>query len=272
MSTNTISNQDIILLIQDYVQKYQQQPEISTRWGIPQVGFADARHPYIQNLKSIISPSHALPQEVLPDARTVIVYFVPFTKELAKSNAAYGRLSSPEWALAYEQTNAMFNKLNPVIIDYIQTKGGHAAVSPEAATFDQKKLISNWSHRHFAYAAGLGTFGINNMLLTRKGCCGRFHSVVTSLPLLTGAPLTEELCLSKKNGSCGVCVRHCPTGALTTEGYDRQKCYSILRENARVYTQFGSSYTDATGTAANSEGSEVCGKCVTASPCMFWNR
>ncbi|MDD3403324.1 MAG: hypothetical protein PHQ72_08215 [Hespellia sp.] len=44
----------------------------------------------------------------------------------------------------------------------------------------------------------------------------------------------------------------------------------ILQKNAEVYTDFGSSYVDETGEDANSVGSEVCGKCVTQSPCAFW--
>ena len=122
----------------------------------------------------------------------------------------------------YEETNALFGELNGALIDFIHAKAGHAGITPKATTFDQQKLISDWSHRHIAYAAGLGTFGVNNMLLTRHGC------------------------------------------------YDRFKCYALCRENARIYTEFGSSYTNEDGTGANSVGSEVCGKCVTGFPCAFW--
>ena len=75
--------------------------------GIALVGFADAWHPYIQNLPRLISPSHELPQNVLPDAKIIIAYYVPFTKDLAKTNRTEGILASPEWARAYEETNAL---------------------------------------------------------------------------------------------------------------------------------------------------------------------
>lgn len=42
-------------------------------------------------------------------------------------------------------------------------------VLPEVSTFDQNILKSNWSHRHFAKIAGIGTFGINNMLISKNG-------------------------------------------------------------------------------------------------------
>ncbi len=257
--------------IKQFVEQYQARDSIATSYGEPLVGFADANHPYIQNLPQVISPTHELPQDVLPDAKTIIAYFVPFTKELAKSNRNGGTMASPEWARAYEETNALFAELNLQLIEFIEAKAGHAGITPKATTFYQEKLISDWSQRHMAYAAGLGTFGVNNMLLTKRGCCGRFSTVITNLELEPDAPVDGEYCLYKKNGSCGACMKHCPTGALTTEGYDRFKCYALCKENAKLYTEFGSSYTNEDGTGANSVGSEVCGKCITGSPCAVWN-
>ncbi|MCR5035541.1 MAG: epoxyqueuosine reductase [Clostridia bacterium] len=256
--------------ITTFVKDYEMRQDIATSYGQPLVGFADAFHPYIQNLPHLISPTHELPQNILPDARIIIAYFVPFTKELAKANRMDTLLASPEWARAYEETNALFAELNSKLITFIQENAGLAGITPKAATFDQKLLISDWSQRHVAYAAGLGTFGINNMLLTRHGCCGRFSTVVTNLNLAPDTPIESDFCLYKKNGTCGACVKHCPTGALTTDGYDRFKCYALCQENAKIYNMFGSSYTTEDGTGVNSVGSEVCGKCITGSPCAFW--
>jgi len=245
-----------------FVIKYGVQPSISTKWGTPLVGFADAAHPYILALKETIGPAHSLPEDVLEDASTVIAYYVPFTEELAEANASAGRLAAPEWALAYEETNAMFGYLNDHLITFLKNKGYRAAVSKETSTFDRGSLLSNWSHRHFAYAAGLGTFGLNNMLITPSGCCGRYFTLVTNLDLKPDSPESEELCLYKKNGSCRICMKNCPVGALSSTGYARHKCFSLLKENGAVNTELGSSY-------AGSEGSEVCGKCITSSPCAF---
>jgi epoxyqueuosine reductase QueG len=262
----------ITSMIQQRIKEYGERADISTAWGEPLVGFAEANHSTILNLKEIISPKHQLPLEVLPDASIVIVYFVPFTKELAHTNQTAGDIASPEWALAYEETNAMFRIVNESLAEELKSMGYQAKVSPETATFDQEKLISNWSQRHFARAAGLGTFGINNMLISKIGCCGRYSSIVTNLDVEPDMPLEEEYCLYKKNGRCGLCVKRCPSGALTLEGYDRNKCYQVLRKNAALYTDFGSSYSDGTGEKANSIGSEVCGKCVVNMPCSFFNR
>ncbi|MBQ6370600.1 MAG: epoxyqueuosine reductase, partial [Firmicutes bacterium] len=158
--------------IRSFVAEYQKREDIATVWGEPIVGFADAWHPYIQALRETISPSHVMPQEVLPDCRIIVAYYVPFTRELARTNLRADHLASPEWARTYEETNAMFGDLNQSLIDFLTSKGYHAAISSKAGTFDQVKLISDWSQRHIAYAAGLGTFGMNNMLITKKGCCG----------------------------------------------------------------------------------------------------
>jgi Uncharacterized Fe-S protein len=262
--------ESIAEMVRSFVSEYEIREEIVTRWGMPLVGFADAYHPDILKLKDTISSKHKLPSEILPEAKIVIAYFVPFTWELSFTNRMNDRIASPEWARAYEETNAMFRELNEAVVSELKKKGYDAAVPKDAFTFDQQELISNWSQRHFARAAGLGTFGINNMLITKTGCCGRYGTIVTNLDLEPDQPLEEELCFYLKNGRCAACVRRCPSGALTPQGYDRHKCYQVLRENAQRYRDFGSSYTDEEGEAPNSVGSEVCGKCATNVPCSFF--
>ena len=81
-----MTKQQLTHFIQSYISAYQQREEIATCYGEPLVGFADAWHPYIQSLRQVISPTHELPQNILPDAKIIIAYYVPFTKDLAKTN------------------------------------------------------------------------------------------------------------------------------------------------------------------------------------------
>ena len=154
----------------------------------------------------------------------------------------------------------MFPKLNDHLTEVIRSLGYDAAQSPEASTFYRDEIISHWSFRHFAYAAGLGTFGLNNMLITENGCAGRINGLVTDLDVTAGKPQTEEACLYKRSGKCGLCMKVCPAGALTPEIYDRRKCYAV------VHTSFGSSYG---GDDSMDVGSEVCGKCIAGMPCAL---
>ena len=267
MGKNKNMKETICRRAEAFVQAYQERLKRPV-WRRPLTGFADAGHPYIRNLKELIGPEHLLPENVLSGASVVIACFVPFTRELAETNRVGDAFASEEWAEAYEMTNAMLKELNRDLTACLEENGYRGAVSPEAFTFDRTKLKSNWSHRHFAYAAGLGTFGINNMLITRAGGCGRYTTVVTELDVEPDAVCREEFCLYKRDGSCGVCVSHCPAGALTLNGYDRRKCYEVLKQNARRYTEFGCSYSDADG-KADGTGSEVCGKCVVSAPCTY---
>lgn len=264
MDKKTITN-----MIQTYLQNYQNKADITSQWSEPLVGFADANHPDILKLKDIISQQHVMPHEILKKPTIVIAYFVPFTKELADTNKAAGDVASPEWARTYEETNGMFGELNHYLIEELKKMGYEAGISKESTTFDREKLISNWSHRHIARIAGLGTFGINNMLITKKGCCGRYSTVVTNLDVVPDQPLDDEYCLYKSKGICGVCVKRCPSGALTFAGYDRKKCFQVCLKNADRYKEFGDSYLDEAGKSSNSAGSEVCGKCVVNVPCSF---
>lgn len=250
--------------IRTFLRAYEQQTV--TKWGEPIVGFADAKK--IEVLSSIVSPTHGVPEDAVKDATIIIAYFIPFLKELAQTNTRQG-LASPQWAQSYEETNAMFIELNACLIEDLKRKGVRAAVSPEAGSFDREKLISNWSQRHIAYLAGLGSFGLNNMLITKAGCCGRISTIITDLEVQPDAPMTEELCIYKKNGKCGLCADCCPSGALTRTGYDRHKCYAVCLENAKVHNSYGNSYASEAGGAVQETGSEVCGKCVAGMPCAF---
>lgn len=235
-------------------------------WQEPIVGFADVNHPYVRSLPEIVHEKHQMPEQVLPGASVVIVYFVPFEKWVPRSNREQ-ELASPQWAQSYEETNAMFGRLNRHIIDVVKGLGYEARIAPESQVFYRDEVISHWSFRHFAYAAGLGTFGLNNMLITEKGCAGRVNTVVTNLDIEAGKPEKEEACLYKRNGTCGVCVRRCPSKALTKTGFDRHKCFEQCLKNADVYRGFGNSYASEAGQEAEDSGSEVCGKCVVGLPC-----
>lgn len=254
--------------IQRFVAEYDPEGWLTGKWRTPLVGFADANHPDFPKLRKLVHPEHEMPWEVLRGAKTVIAYFVPFTEKIARGNAGEG-LASPDWALCYEQTNAMFPRLNERVISFLKENGCRAAVSKEASVFDREKITSRWSQRHIAYLAGLGTFGLNNMLITDMGCCGRLGTVVTDLDCESDRPIGEEYCLYKRKGVCMACVQRCPTGALTAQGFRRDVCFARCRENARVYTQFGNSYASAAGQEAEDSGSEVCGKCLVNLPCTM---
>lgn len=109
-------------LIYDYVNNYARTHDIETRWEKPVVGVADANDPLYEELKTIISPTHALPSDIVPGAKSVIVFFVPFVKEIVISNIPEEE-SSREWDYAYIETNQMLGDLTGYLYEKIAEKG-----------------------------------------------------------------------------------------------------------------------------------------------------
>ena len=226
------------------------------RWRDPLVSFASASDPLIPELKKWVDIKHLMPADLLPEAATVICWYLPFNPEIPRSNRG-AHPASPEWAETYIKTNKLIAGINQKLEDFLAEEGFKCAKTPATHNFDPKELISCWSHRHLAYIAGLGTFGLNNMLITEKGTAGRFGSCVTNLELEPGRRPEIEYCLYKANGSCGACVKNCVNGALSYEGYDRFKCYEVCLEN----NEFHKMESDT----------DVCGKCVAGMPCADKN-
>lgn len=240
--------------IESYYETYRRKTGTDTQWKSPLIGFAAADAPEIRHLRKIISPTHYMPEDILSGATIVVSYFSGYQEEVGKDNIE-GDAPSELWAKTYGDTNAMFLELNSRLKEVIEDWGFHAALPEDygtIGTLGPDRIYSNWSQRHIAYAAGLGTFGINNMLITLNGTCGRFFSLVTDLPVLPDRPAMRENCIYKRSGKCGACIRRCPIGALSTESpFIREKCYTKLRVHEKTLKE------------------KVCGKCTVGVPCTF---
>ena len=244
------------LLTQDYVKNYPSRNNTQSVWKDPLVAVADACDSGFMELKSQVGPTHLIPHDLLPDAKSVICYFLPFASTIGRSNKP-SEPCSDQWAFAYLETNRLIKDLNTHIQKEILRKGYLTVVTPATRNFDEKTLLSNWSHRHVAVIAGLGTMGLNRMLITAQGCSGRLGSLVTDMPLTPTPRADVSTCLYTYNKSCRQCIKNCPQGALQEKQFDRHKCYELLLQNAEIHADKG--FADA------------CGKCVSYVPCSFTN-
>jgi len=240
--------------IEENICKIVENASAVTKFRKPLVGFASASDKRFDELKETAHPGHLSPRDILEDCKTVVAFFIPFTKELVDINRRHNYVSR-EWALAYVETNELINKICSDMKEKLGSIGVTCAFVPATHNFDKDLLMAPWSHRHAAFIAGLGTFGINNMLITKSGCGGRFGSFVIDEYVEPTKGSKEEYCLYKKDGSCGQCVKMCPTGALTYDGFDRKKCYKYLLKVAERYKDIGLC--------------DVCGKCDNG-PCAVW--
>lgn len=240
-------------LIWDTMAQYCLEHEKENIWERPLVRFADAHDKKFEQLKELVVSDHYLPTDYLENAASVLSYFIPFRREISASNKD-GFLSSQAWADAYLVTNDMFTVINDALVQAVRDMGYDACPPFDAGMISMDMPYSRWSQRHVAYIAGHGTFGINNMLISDKGSVGRYASIIMSLPVDADPIPTQERCLYKKDGSCGLCMSRCEVGALRVDSFDRIKCLGQCMRNYEKYP-----------------GADVCGKCVVELPCSFFS-
>lgn len=230
-------------------------PGTSTSYRQPLVGIIKADHPEFARLKDYVDPSHLLPEDILPGGKSVVSFFLPFDRSVVVSNTKTG-YASREWAIAYIETNRLIGRVCAALRDMLATHGWEARWELPTYSFDPVRLVSRWSHKSVGVIAGLGEFGVHQMVITDAGCAGRFGSLITTAPLKpTPRPNAPQVrCRYYSDGSCTVCVDRCPVGAICVDGFDRSLCYERCLENDRHYAEL--------------ELTDVCGKCATG-PCAL---
>ena len=153
------------------------------------------------------------------------------------------------------------------LIDQLQAAGIRAVapdMSPEWGWRESAKygLSCNWSQRHIAYTAGLGTFGLCDGMITRLGKAVRFTSLVLETQLPADPRPYQDYhywCLFYRRGNCPSCIKACPAGAITKEGHNKDLCRAYIED-------FKSSYIGSN--ALNADGPFGCGLCQGKVPCQ----
>jgi len=245
---------EIIETIRSSIIEYENRFQLGKMWKEPIVAIIPANDERFVLLKKAVSDEHLLPLDILPDAKSIVSFFIPFQDCIVESNIE-GEIASGEWAEAYVKTNDLIGAISTNISELMEKSGNKAGKIPATHNFNTEKLISNWSHRHIAYLAGIGTFGMNNMLITKNGCCGRFGSVIINCEIREYDHISEikEKCLNKQNKTCGICQKKCMANAYKNNVYDRRKCYEQCLKNAEIHKKAGFA--------------DVCGKCLVGLPC-----
>jgi epoxyqueuosine reductase len=237
----------------------------------PLIGYAAADDPLFHEYKRIIGEFHRTPHEVMETAfggnmraATVISWILPVTRPTRESNRRETAYPSPAWAHTRhfgEQFNAALRRH---VTEWLAEQGHHAVAPQLEASWRECAdtpvgRASTWSERHAAYAAGLGTFSLNDALITPRGIAHRCGSVITDLPLPPSPrPYPDHYynCLYYREKSCGACIERCPAGAISHLGHDKDACSLYVHDTAAaaVAEKFGVTQTG-------------CGLCQTRVPC-----
>ena len=145
-------------------------------------------------LPKVAFNGHMHPHDLLPSAKSLIVFFIPFKRELVRENKK-GDRPCRNWGLAYVQTNDLINRLSREMEKLLAAEGFKSGLTPVTHNFDEDILMARWSHKHLAHLANLGRFGTHCLLITPAGCAGRLGSLVTEADLGDHpANETDEAC------------------------------------------------------------------------------
>ena len=191
----------------------------------PLVGFARADDPLFTvefKQTGVIHPEYRAPREWLPNAKTIISFFLPFTQEIKDSNRNLAdepyepgapQRCSAEWLHGRIEGQIFVNQLTDYIQSLLEGRGFETVCPTTSGKLRMiTPYISTWSERHAAYAAGLGTFGLSKGLITKKGMCGRYGSVITSAEFDPDPrPYASPFAYCTM---CGACMAKCPAGAI----------------------------------------------------------
>ena len=212
-------------------------------WDDVLVGIAAGDDPVFDSFKTHVGNFHFTPSEIFnlsfPDAQaradelSVISWVLPQREATKASNRAETRFPSHHWVMARFPGEAFNVFLRRHIVNRLAEKGIPALAPPLSPFWKEEQSpvfgrASRWSERHTAYAAGLGTFGLCDGLITPRGKAHRLGSAVARVRIEpTPRPYTDHhaYCLFFTTGECLDCAKRCPVGAIGARGHDKEKCW-----------------------------------------------
>ncbi len=221
----------------------------------PLIGFVRGNDPIFEKFMEVIGPHHFTPWKIMkwqaekngvkpPEAEdiSIVSFVMPFTPITRQDNASAKEWTAERWAQSRLLGEIFSQTFVREIVTQLMSKG-ILAVSPDVTPMFNKKRYpdvgwaSPWSHRHIAYAAGLGTFGMHDFLITEKGSAHRAGSFVVNLKLEPNRKRPDDIhanCLQYQGIDCLKCAKRCPVNAITRESaHDKEACYRKVAASLR---------------------------------------
>ncbi len=243
-------------------------------WESALVGFSRGNDPlYLDFKEKYIGRFHWTPVEAynlafpekpaIPKELSVVTWILPQTEATKRDNRKETTFPAERWVRSRMFGEAFNDRLRSHVVESLGEMNVPAAAPVLLPQWSRESgqygFSSTWSERHAAYAAGLGTFGLSDGLITPFGKAVRIGSVVARMEIpSTPRPYSNHhaYCLFYAKGSCKKCIERCPVGAISASGHDKIKCDAHLRPTT---AEFVKAHYQINGFG--------CGLCQTGVPC-----
>ncbi len=197
--------------------------------GIDLIGFTDSN---IMELKTIKEKKKKLgftcsfekdyldPKEVMASVNTVISIALAYPM---KSNKIVDNIiSNSSWGIDY---HIVLSEKMQKLMNYVKQ------IYP---SLEYKILVDNHflDDNFFAYKAGIGFFGKNNLIINEK-----YGSNIFLGTILTNLNIEQDCIVSNLCGDCKKCIQSCPGKALTENNLlNSNNCYSFITQKSTLTT------------------------------------
>jgi len=205
------------------------------------------------------------PKDLMAECKTSIVMALRWSDTLIDG--------LPEIRAMYSRMMIMMNnQLDQALlrIERFLSKKGYLALPIHASDpYDLSVLKGVLSHKHAAVQAGLGEFGLSNLLLTPQyGPRQRFAQLLTDAELVPDKPLSLNLC-EKMTPECNfACIAICPKNLIPNEYEgDPAVMKTVVRKGTDIDKPGCSYYQDRGLPHMGRNGYTFrCGLCINACP------
>lgn len=167
------------------------------------------------------------PRDFVPGAKSVVTFGLPLlhltlnwekhlvNSEFVPPNSRREVLQTYfGWRCSHDLVDDLIDMMALRLSSFLENRGYLSLFFPSNGPYKQlmheKVSLGRglFSHRHAAVRAGLGEFGLNNLVVTPQyGPRVRFGSVITEAELTPSPLLEAKTCLGER---CSICIKSCP--------------------------------------------------------------
>lgn len=153
------------------------------------------------------------------EPKSVIVLFVPYLNKKKKEACENKNLSVHACSIDYHN---IVKRIASMVGDDICNEHKGAQIYIQCDT-------GEYNERFFAFNSGLGKKGYNSLIINDVyGSYGFLALIFTDIEF-------EEVITPKEDCSnCGLCIKHCPSGAISKDGINFNLCISYLTQKKQL--------------------------------------